>query len=74
MRSADCGVIRAKALSYVTQPFRAEIRIPKSAFKITWNLASGQISLDNSFKSFNVMENIIYLIVGSVPRRLHDAV
>jgi hypothetical protein len=21
---ADCGIIRAKALSYVTQPFRAE--------------------------------------------------
>jgi methylmalonyl-CoA mutase C-terminal domain/subunit len=27
---AECGIIRAKALSYVTQPFRAEIRIPHS--------------------------------------------
>jgi hypothetical protein len=26
LRSVECGVIRAEALGYVTQPFRAEFR------------------------------------------------
>jgi hypothetical protein len=30
MWNGEFGIIRAKALSYVTQPFRAEIRNPNS--------------------------------------------